>query len=155
MSGKFLLLVAATVGLAACGDVGTPPLLPVIRAPDPRAEAIADISRRVRRLAGTGLKECGVILAGDASSTVVEVLRAVDCGLASSRQRQPFWLAFEDPSHMSFHSIHAQGLFAGPDGVPFRFDYESNFTLSNSVRPSFVVGRCPRPFARNIGLGCS
>lgn len=63
MSRRCLLLVALAVGLPACGDVGTPPL-PLVRAPDPRAEAIADISRRVRRLAGTGLTECGVFLSG-------------------------------------------------------------------------------------------
>lgn len=145
-------MAALTSGLAACGEVATLPLPPV-RATSPRVEAIADISRRVRQLAGTGLRECGEHMSGDGTVTATAVLRAVDCGRASINQREPFWLAFENPADINFHSIRAQGLFAGRDGVPFQFTYERTFSL-RGVRPALVVSNCPRPSARGIGLSC-
>jgi hypothetical protein len=153
MTRRLVKVVVLAGGLAACGDVAPPPL-PPLRATSPRVDALADISRRVRRLAGARLKECGGLLSADRSVTAVDVLRAVDCGRAALAQREPFWLAFESPAETSFHSIHAQGLFAGRDGVPFQFRYESTFSLSD-VAPTFVVTPCPRPAARNIGVNCN
>ncbi len=152
MTRQFVTMVVLATGLAACGDVATPPL-PAVRATSPRVDALADISRRVRRLAGTVLRECGDLLSGQGSVTAIDVLRAVNCGRASVDQREPFWLAFENPAETNFHSIHAQGLFAGRDGVLYQFTYEKAFSLRD-VAPAFIVTSCPRAFASGIGLRC-
>jgi hypothetical protein len=137
-----LALIAAS-GLAACRVPDLPPLPPAPSI-DETEGAIADLSLRVRRLAGPTLTECGEFLKAGRAVPDEELGRAVGCGLEASAQKQPFWLVL--PGHL-FHRFDAEGLFAGKDGMLYHFNYQGDLPIWRGPEPIFNTTPCPRPTA--------
>ena len=130
------LALTATWGLAACEAVDVPPLPPA-PAIDEAGGAIAGLSLRVRRLVGSTPRECGEFLLAGRTVPDEELDRAVECGLAASAQKQPFWLVLPAPY---FHEFHAEGL--------------GDLPVWRGPEPSFSTAPCPRPtaFRKSNGL---
>ena len=141
-SASALLLV---LGAAACRDANPPAPPRAAAGAAFNASAIADLSRRVRRLAGPTLLECGVWLEGDGTVPINGFNQAITCGRSAATRRQPFWVAAHASGGVTFHELHAHGLFAGIDGVIHRFTYKVDLRVTGGPGPEFIVARCSEP----------
>lgn len=64
--------------------------------------------------------------------------RSISCGLAAARARKPFWTFKQNLSEDSFF---VQGLAGTPEGVVYRFSYDSMSARRITFEP------CPNPTA--------
>jgi len=139
-----LAVMGVTVAVAtACGvsDPRLPPIATPTMAtkPLPPPDWVLEMHSYVERLTGPDAVDCGQHMLRRLEGADEETLRqSISCGLAAARTRKAFWTFKQN---LSEDSNFAEGLAGTPDGVIYRFTYDSPPGRRITVEP------CTKPAA--------
>jgi hypothetical protein len=109
-----------------------------------RADALNDLRTYTERFTGRNAKDCGEHFIADLTQNVSrqQLLPSLDCAIKAAVDRTTFRTLFQTAG---IDSLLFEGLLAGPDGIVYRFSFDSAPCGGDDCWGRFAIARCDLP----------